>query len=141
MIRFLLANALITSCGIVAFGANATCERPNVVLMMADDQGWGETGYNGHPHLKTPVLDEMAHTALRQKISSGRFDAGLGHALCWAFSTVVLIVGLPRLASFDLTEPQLFFGILLLIAVALLGIILGTLLLMSHSIAEMRRKE
>jgi len=39
--------------------------RPNIVLMMADDQGWGETGYNGHPHLKTPVLDEMARTALR----------------------------------------------------------------------------
>lgn len=43
----------------------ATSARPNVVLMMADDQGWGETGYNGHPHLKTPVLDEMARTALR----------------------------------------------------------------------------
>jgi len=39
--------------------------RPNIVLMMADDQGWGETGYNGHPHLKTPVQDEMAATALR----------------------------------------------------------------------------
>ncbi len=39
--------------------------RPNIVLMMADDQGWGETGYNGHPHLKTPVLDEMARTGLR----------------------------------------------------------------------------
>lgn len=40
-------------------------QRPNVVLMMADDQGWGETGYNGHPQLQTPVLDEMARTGLR----------------------------------------------------------------------------
>jgi arylsulfatase A-like enzyme len=32
---------------------------------MADDQGWGETRYNGHPHLATPVLDEMARSALR----------------------------------------------------------------------------
>lgn len=39
--------------------------RPNIVLLMADDQGWGETGYNGHPHLKTPVLDEMAASGLR----------------------------------------------------------------------------
>jgi len=39
--------------------------RPNVVLVMADDQGWGETGYNGHPYLKTPVLDEMAAAGLR----------------------------------------------------------------------------
>lgn len=39
--------------------------RPNIVLVLADDQGWGETGYNGHPHLQTPVLDEMAATGLR----------------------------------------------------------------------------
>lgn len=32
---------------------------------MSDDQGWGETGYNGHPHLHTPVLDEMARSGLR----------------------------------------------------------------------------
>lgn len=40
-------------------------DRPNIVLLMADDQGWGETGYHGHPHVKTPVLDEMARSALR----------------------------------------------------------------------------
>ena len=27
---------------------------------MADDQGWGDTGYNGHPFLKTPHLDRMS---------------------------------------------------------------------------------
>jgi len=42
-----------------------TAARPNIVLVMADDQGWGETGYNGHPDLKTPVLDEMAAEGLR----------------------------------------------------------------------------
>lgn len=45
--------------------ATAAAERPNIVLMMSDDQGWGETGYNGHPHLKTPVLDQMAESGLR----------------------------------------------------------------------------
>lgn len=38
---------------------------PNIILMMGDDHGWEETGYNGHPYLKTPVLDEMAVTGLR----------------------------------------------------------------------------
>ena len=27
---------------------------------MADDQGWGDTGYTGHPFVKTPALDSMA---------------------------------------------------------------------------------
>jgi arylsulfatase A-like enzyme len=43
----------------------ATPPRPNIVLMMADDQGWGEVGYHGHPHVKTPVLDSMAAGTLR----------------------------------------------------------------------------
>lgn len=32
---------------------------------MADDQGWGDMAYNGHPKLKTPVFDELASSALR----------------------------------------------------------------------------
>ena len=36
--------------------------RPNFVLAMADDQGWGDMGYNGHPVVKTPNFDELART-------------------------------------------------------------------------------
>jgi arylsulfatase A-like enzyme len=32
---------------------------------MTDDQGWGDTGYNGHPELKTPNLDALAASGLR----------------------------------------------------------------------------
>ena len=39
-------------------------ERPNVILVMADDQGWGDTGYNGHPVVKTPNLDATAKDGL-----------------------------------------------------------------------------
>jgi len=39
--------------------------RPNFILLMGDDHGWEETGYNGHPHVRTPVLDKMAATGLR----------------------------------------------------------------------------
>ena len=47
-------------------------ERPNVVLVMADDMGWGQTGYYNHPVLKTPNLDAMAANGLR----FDRFYAG-----------------------------------------------------------------
>ncbi|MDR1964792.1 MAG: sulfatase-like hydrolase/transferase [Planctomycetaceae bacterium] len=40
-------------------------EKPNIVFVMTDDQGWGETGYQTHPVLKTPNLDKMAESGLR----------------------------------------------------------------------------
>jgi arylsulfatase A-like enzyme len=38
---------------------------PNVILLLGDDHGWDETGYNNHPFLKTPILDEMASQGLK----------------------------------------------------------------------------
>lgn len=40
-------------------------DKPNIVLVMADDQGWGDMAYYGHPVLKTPNFDEAAATGLR----------------------------------------------------------------------------
>jgi len=39
--------------------------KPNIILCMTDDQGWGDTSYNGHPELKTPNLDAMAAAGIR----------------------------------------------------------------------------
>ncbi|MFA5293003.1 MAG: sulfatase-like hydrolase/transferase [Phycisphaerae bacterium] len=59
------AGALLVTMGdLPAFGKQ-TPQRPNVILCMADDQGWGDMGYNGHPVLKTPNFDEMAAASLR----------------------------------------------------------------------------
>jgi arylsulfatase A-like enzyme len=38
---------------------------PHIVLVTADDQGWGDMGYYGHPVLKTPNFDNMASAGLR----------------------------------------------------------------------------
>jgi arylsulfatase A-like enzyme len=45
--------------------ASSFAAPPNIILLMGDDHGWEETGYHGHPHVKTPVLDEIAATGLR----------------------------------------------------------------------------
>ena len=50
----------------------AAQKQTNFILVMADDQGWGQTGYYEHPVLKTPHLDEMASKGLR----FDRFYAG-----------------------------------------------------------------
>jgi arylsulfatase A-like enzyme len=58
---FILFAALL----VVLHSSSAATPQPNIVLVMADDQGWGDTGYNGHPELKTPNLDSMAASGLR----------------------------------------------------------------------------
>ena len=65
---FLVAGLLLI---VSAFAANDP-SRPNIILVMADDMGWGQTGYNGHPILQTPNLDAMAAAGLR----FDRFYAG-----------------------------------------------------------------
>jgi arylsulfatase A-like enzyme len=38
--------------------------RPNIVLLMADDLGWGDVGFNGGSAIRTPHLDEMAEAGI-----------------------------------------------------------------------------
>ena len=42
-----------------------TSKKPNIILVMADDQGWGDMAYYGHPVLQTPNFDAMAAETLR----------------------------------------------------------------------------
>ena len=64
LILFIIAGFLTVSA--------QTAKRPNIILVMADDQGWGQTAYNNHPILKTPNLDKMAENGIR----FNRFYAG-----------------------------------------------------------------
>lgn len=40
---------------------------PNVILIITDDQGYGDLGYTGNPHVKTPVIDQLAKESIRFK--------------------------------------------------------------------------
>ncbi len=40
-------------------------DRPNIVLIMADDLGYGELGCYGQKIIKTPRIDELAHEGVR----------------------------------------------------------------------------
>ena len=60
-----LLTALLLAPLAALHAAEPPASRPNIVLIMADDQGWGDTGYNGHPELKTPNLDALAASGLR----------------------------------------------------------------------------
>ena len=51
----------LASCSLKAAGESPKApKKPNIILVMADDHGWGDAGYNGHPFVSTPTLDAMA---------------------------------------------------------------------------------
>lgn len=47
---------------------NSVCQNtkhPNVIIIITDDQGYGDLGITGNPHVKTPVIDKFASENIR----------------------------------------------------------------------------
>jgi arylsulfatase A-like enzyme len=61
--RQLIANLAAT------VAATAQTRPPNIVLIMSDDQGYGDFSCHGNPYLKTPNLDALA----AQSVEFSRF--------------------------------------------------------------------
>ncbi|TWU05646.1 sulfatase family protein [Stieleria varia] len=72
VVAALLFQSLVLQSPLALSASAESVQRPNIVLVMTDDQGWGQTGYYNHPVLKTPNLDAMAASGLR----FDRFYAG-----------------------------------------------------------------
>ena len=55
---------LILAASWIAGFAGATI-RPNIVVILADDQGWGDLGFTGNTSVATPQIDSLARTGAR----------------------------------------------------------------------------
>src|SRR5215216_7767559 len=60
---FALSVVWLTNADHLAIGA--THRRPNVIILLADDLGFGDLACFGHPKFKTPNLDRMAAEGAR----------------------------------------------------------------------------
>ena len=40
--------------------SNAASGLPNVLLLLVDDMGWGDVGFNGNTTINTPNIDALA---------------------------------------------------------------------------------
>ena len=65
MTRHLLTLCISLVCISAATTRADTDARPNVILCMADDLGWGDVGYQGNTIVHTPQLDEMSAAGIR----------------------------------------------------------------------------
>lgn len=45
---------------ILAAGASLAADHPNVIVILTDDQGWGDLSVNGNTNLSTPNIDQLA---------------------------------------------------------------------------------
>ncbi len=61
----LLVFALTACAASAPRPGGGTARRPNVVIIITDDQGYGDLGANGNTHIRTPNLDALAVGSVR----------------------------------------------------------------------------
>jgi arylsulfatase A-like enzyme len=63
--QLLFSLLFLTAFGLLPASAPAPTDRPNVVIILADDLGYGDLGCYGHPTFKTPNIDRLAAAGAR----------------------------------------------------------------------------
>jgi arylsulfatase A len=63
---FFLHTLFLLSCATAPqHETDSDTSKPNVVVILTDDQGWGDLGIHGNPIIQTPVLDEFAQNGVQ----------------------------------------------------------------------------
>ncbi|MFK8059447.1 MAG: sulfatase-like hydrolase/transferase [Polaribacter sp.] len=85
-------------------------KKPNVIIILTDDQGYGDVGFNGNKQLKTPNLDQLAKNGViftsgyvsyavcgpsRAGIITGRYQDKFGYSRNPLFAPKDASLGLP----------------------------------------------
>ena len=63
--RFTIALLVLIGFLVLPWARAHAAERPNVILVLTDDQGYGDLSAHGNPVLKTPNLDRLHAESIR----------------------------------------------------------------------------
>jgi hypothetical protein len=69
--------------------------------------------------------------SLSRPLTSQGFDVKAGQIACWCASIAIMMIGILKLGRLPLNETELFFGVLLVMTVTLLGVLIGLVLPMA----------
>jgi arylsulfatase A-like enzyme len=109
ILRSVLLPLCLGSMGLAVAGA-ATPPRPNLIIILTDDQGFGDVGFNGCKDIPTPNLDALARRGVqftngyvsypvcspsRAGLLTGRYEQRFGHERNPAFEPDNRRSGLP----------------------------------------------
>ena len=62
--KVLLVISLVVIAGFSACNRSSRDDKPNIVLLISDDQSWSDYSFLGHEHIETPHLDRLAEEGL-----------------------------------------------------------------------------
>lgn len=65
MKKLYIAGVILWASHFCGDTANATTSKPNIIVVMADDMGWGDSATYGHKSIKTPSLDKLAKQGVK----------------------------------------------------------------------------
>ena len=58
--RYLFLVCVVSALSFVACSGSNETERPNVIIILTDDQGWGDLSVHGNSNINTPNIDELS---------------------------------------------------------------------------------
>lgn len=66
VVLLVLASSILLATGVFFFTRKpAVTERPNILLIVSDDQGYADAGFQGSKDMETPHLDKLADAGIR----------------------------------------------------------------------------
>ena len=60
LLSIFLLSVLLYACSSQQEKVSNTTDKPNVIIVITDDQGYGDLGHTGNPIIKTPALDKFS---------------------------------------------------------------------------------
>lgn len=102
----LLTTLLLTPLAAL-HAADAPAQKPNIIVILADDLGWGDVGFNGCREIPTPHLDALTKAGVR-------FTSGYAsHPYCRIALpglAALLLVAQSVLHAADTPKPNIVFN-------------------------------